>query len=90
VVGLLESKGMHDALTDQAYADTSKALGLIKLYMDSSMLSMMNGIDNCADAWDALQNLFIAWQLVNLHSLIASIAWQPGCNRLWRLQQQAY
>jgi hypothetical protein len=43
VVGLLESKGMHDALTDQAYADTSKALGLIKLYMDSSMLSMMHG-----------------------------------------------
>ena len=69
VLGLLESKGMQDALTDDGHADSSKALGLLKLLMDDSILSMMDGIDNCSDAWDALQDLFASTTAANIMQL---------------------
>jgi hypothetical protein len=69
VIGLLESKGMQDALTDDEHADSSKALGLIKLLMDDSILSMLNGIDNCRDAWDTLVDLFASTSAANIMQL---------------------
>ena len=51
IVGLLESKGMQEALTDPEHADSCKALGQLKLYMDDSILGILNGINNCSDAW---------------------------------------
>jgi hypothetical protein len=44
-------------------------LGLLKLLMDDSILSMMDGIDNCSDAWDALQDLFASTTAANIMQL---------------------
>lgn len=67
VKGLLRSKGVLDALTDAQHADSSKALGLIQLLMDDTMLSVTHDIDNCKDAWDAyaLTALFASQSTAN-------------------------
>jgi ribonuclease HI len=69
IVGLLESKGMQGALTDDEHADSSKALGQLKLYMDDSILGILNNINNCRDAWDTLLDLFASTAAANVMQL---------------------
>ncbi len=69
IIGLLESKGMQAALTDEGSADSSKALGLLKLHMNDSILGILNEIDNCSDAWDTLQELFASTSAANIMQL---------------------
>jgi hypothetical protein len=60
---------MQEALTNAQHPDSSKALGLIKLHMDDSIIGVMSGIDNCRDAWTALENLFASTSSANVMQL---------------------